>query len=66
MKRGHPTNKDIALRIQNVADGKIRVLLHVVAARAATTCSIGRPHGTHFAFASFQMLPENEATANKQ
>ena len=65
-ERGHPTTKDIALRILNVADGKIRVLVHVVGGAGSDNVPNWAPDGTHFAFVSFQMLPENEATANKQ
>ena len=31
--KGHPANKDIALRILNVSDGKIRVLVNLIGRR---------------------------------
>jgi TolB protein len=55
---GHPTNKDIAFRILNVADGKIRVLVNVVGGSGSDNVPNWAPDGKHFAFVSFQMLPE--------
>ena len=55
---GHPTDKDIAFRIINVSDGKIRTLVNVVGGAGSDNVPNWAPDGTHFAFVSFQRLPE--------
>ena len=55
---GHPANKDVTLRIVNVADGKIRDLVHIVGGSGSDNVPNWSPDGTHFAFVSYQMLPE--------
>jgi Tol biopolymer transport system component len=59
--KGHPANKDIALRIVNVSDGKTRVLVNIVGGAGSDNVPNWAPDGTHLAFVSFQMLPEDEA-----
>lgn len=54
---GHPANKDVALRIFNVADGKLRVLVNLVGGSGTDNVPNWAPDGTHFAFVSYQMLP---------
>jgi TolB protein len=54
--KGHPANKDIALRILNVADGKIRLLVNIVGGSGSDNVPNWAPDGTHFAFVSYQML----------
>ena len=56
-EKGHPANKDIALRIVNVSDGKIRVLVNLVGGSGSDNVPDWAPDGTHLAFVSFQMLP---------
>ena len=56
--KGHPANKDIALRILNVSDEKIRVLVNIVGGAGSDNVPDWAPDGTHLAFVSFQMLPE--------
>ena len=56
-EKGHPANKDIALRIVNVSDGKIRVLVNLVGGSGSDNVPNWAPDGTHLAFVSFQMLP---------
>jgi TolB protein len=51
---GHPTNKDIAFRILNVADGKIRMLVNVVGGSGSDNVPNWAPDGKHFAFVSFE------------
>jgi TolB protein len=58
--KGHPADKDIAFRILNVADGKIRDLVHVVGGAGSDNVSNWAPDGMHFAFVSSQMLPVEE------
>ena len=56
--KGHPANKDIALRILNVSDGKIRVLVNLIGGAGSNNVPDWAPDGLHLAFVSFQMLPE--------
>lgn len=55
---GHPANKDIALRILNVADGKIRVLVNIVGGSGTDNTPDWAPDGANLAFVSYQMLPD--------
>lgn len=61
---GHPANKDITLRILNVADGKIRDLVQIVGGAGSDNVPNWAPDGMHFAFVSYQFLPavENGST----
>jgi Tol biopolymer transport system component len=59
--KGHPANKDIALRILNVSDGKTRVLVNLVGGAGSDNVPDWAPDGTHLAFVSFQMLPQEAA-----
>ena len=58
--KGHPANKDIALRILNVSDGKIRVLVNLIGGAGSDNVPNWAPDGTHLAFVSFQMLPQEQ------
>lgn len=64
--KGHPANKDIALRILNVSDGKIRVLVNLVGGAGSDNVPNWAPDGTHLAFVSFQMVPEEQAGSGRQ
>ncbi len=64
--KGHPGNKDIALRILNVSDGKLRVLVNLVGGSGSDNVPNWAPDGTHLAFVSFQMLPEEQAKPGPQ
>ncbi|HEY1986691.1 MAG TPA: hypothetical protein VGG85_14845 [Terracidiphilus sp.] len=57
---GHPANKNVTLRILNAADGKIRDLVSIVGGSGTDNVSNWAPDGAHFAFVSFQMLPEGD------
>lgn len=57
---GHPANKDVALRILNISDGKLRVLVNIVGGSGSDNVPSWAPDGSHFAFVSYQMLPEND------
>jgi hypothetical protein len=63
--KGHPANKDVALRILNVADGKIRVLVNIVGGSGSDNVPNWAPDGTHFAFVSYQMLPKEDSGATE-
>jgi Tol biopolymer transport system component len=62
---GHPANKDIALRILNIADGKLRVLVNIVGGSGTDNVPNWAPDGTHFAFVSYQMLPAEETGSSQ-
>jgi len=57
---GHPANKDVALRILNVADGKVRVLVHLVGGSGTDNVPNWAPDSKSLAFVSYQMLPAND------
>ena len=63
--KGHPANKDIALRILNLSDGKIRVLVNLVGGAGSDNVPNWAPDGTHLAFVSFQMLPQEQAGSGR-
>jgi Tol biopolymer transport system component len=62
---GHPANKDIALRILNVADGKLRVLANIVGGSGTDNVPNWAPDSTHFAFVSYQMLPADDTGSSE-
>lgn len=62
---GHPANRDVALRILNVSDGRIRILVNIVGGAGSDNVPNWAPDGTHFAFVSFQMLPPEDSAAAK-
>jgi TolB protein len=55
---GHPTDTDVALRIVNASDGKVRTLVNVTGGAGSDNVPNWAPDGKHFAFVSFQMLPD--------
>jgi Tol biopolymer transport system component len=63
--KGHPTDTDIALRILNISDGKMRVLVNSVGGAGTDNVPDWAPDGTHLAFVSFQMLPAGEAGSSQ-
>ena len=57
---GHAANKDVTLRIINVADGKIRDLVQIVGGSGTDNVPNWAPDGAHFAFVSYQFLPADD------
>ena len=57
---GHAANKDVTLRIINVADGKIRDLVEIVGGSGTDNVPNWAPDGQHFAFVSYQFLPADD------
>jgi len=57
---GHAANKDVTLRILNVADGKIRDLVQIVGGSGSDNVPNWAPDGAHFAFVSYQLLPAGD------
>ena len=62
---GHPTDKDVAFRILNVSDGKLRVLVNLVGGAGTDNVPNWAPDGRHLAFVSFQTLRGNGVEAEK-
>jgi TolB protein len=58
---GHPANKDVTLRILDPANGKIRDLVKIVGGSGTDNVPDWDPDGSHFAFVSYQMLPEDDS-----
>jgi len=56
----HAANKDVTLRIINVADGKIRDLVKIVGGSGTDNVPNWAPDGAHFAFVSYQFLPTDD------
>jgi Tol biopolymer transport system component len=56
----HAANKDVTLRILNVADGKIRDLVRIVGGSGSDNVPNWAPDGAHFAFVSYQFLPADD------
>lgn len=57
---GHPANKLVTLRILDVASRKVRDLVQIVGGAGSDNVPNWAPDGQHFAFVSFQWLPESE------
>jgi TolB protein len=62
---GHPTNKDIALRLMSLDDRKIRVLVNLVGGSGTMNVSSWAPDSRHLAFVSYQMLTGEEAAGSQ-
>ncbi|WP_109487640.1 PD40 domain-containing protein [Occallatibacter savannae] len=57
--KGHPTNTDIALRVLNLGDGKIRTIVNVIGGAGSDNTPNWAPDGKHFAFVSFEGRSKN-------
>lgn len=55
--KGHPTNTDIAFRVLNMADGKMRTVVNVVGGAGSDNTPNWAPDGKHFAFVNFEGSP---------
>lgn len=62
---GHPANRDVALRLLNASDGKIRELVQIVGGSGSDNVPNWAPDGKHFAFVGYQMLPEGDTASNQ-
>jgi len=54
---GHPANQPVALRILNLADGRIHVLTHLLGGSGTMNVNSWAPAGHRLAFVSYQLLP---------
>ena len=62
---GHPANMDIALRILNVSDGNLRVLVNLVGGSGTDNVPCWAPDSAHLAFISYQMLPVDDTGSSE-
>lgn len=62
---GHPADKDVTLRILNAKDGKIRDLVKIVGGSGSDNVPNWAPDGRHFAFVSYETLPEDNSVPDK-
>jgi Tol biopolymer transport system component len=62
---GHPPNKDVALRILSPGDKSVRTLVNIVGGSGTDNVPSWAPDGKHFAFVSYQMLPEEDTGATE-
>ena len=62
---GHPANKDVALRLMSLDDRKIKVIANIVGGSGTINVPSWAPDSDHFAFASYQMLPEDDDETSK-
>jgi Tol biopolymer transport system component len=54
---GHPENKDVTLRIMNMADKKITVLTRLFGGQGTINVPSWSPDGKRIAFVSYQLVP---------
>ena len=60
---GHPPNKDVQLRLMNLADGQIKVLAKLFGGQGTINVPSWSPDSLKVAFVSYQLLPAEEAAA---
>jgi len=57
---GHPANKDVAMRLLSTVDKSVRTVVDIVGGSGSDNVANWAPDSEHFAFVSFQMLPEED------
>lgn len=62
---GHPTNKDVTLRILDLPTGKVRDLVEIVGGSGTENVPNWSPDGKRFAFVSYQMLPAEDTGSSE-
>ena len=55
--KGHPPNKDVQLRLMNLADGKVTVLAKLFGGQGTINVPSWSPDSKKLAFVSYQLLP---------
>ena len=60
---GHPANKDVQLRLMNLADGHVKVLARLFGGQGTINVPSWSPDSRKVAFVSYQLLPAEEAAA---
>lgn len=58
---GHPVNREIALRLLSVEDGKIRVLVKLIGGSGTINVPSWAPDSRHLAFVSYELVPAGYA-----
>jgi TolB protein len=58
---GHPPNKDVQLRLMNLADGQIKVLARLFGGQGTINVPSWSPDGLKVAFVSYELIPAEEA-----
>jgi TolB protein len=61
---GHPPNKDVALRLMSLADGKVTVLATLFGGQGTINVPSWSPDSLKLAFVSYELLPEEALSAN--
>jgi Tol biopolymer transport system component len=54
---GHPPNKNVMLRMMNLADGKVRLLARLFGGQGTINVPSWSPDSKRIAFVSYQLLP---------
>jgi TolB protein len=57
--QGHPANQDVALRIMNLRDGQVRVLVDLFGGDGTLNAPSWSPDSHHLAFTEYEMLPHD-------
>jgi Tol biopolymer transport system component len=55
--KGHPENKDVLLRLQSLADGKLEVLAKLFGGQGTVNVPCWSPDSKKIAFVSYQLVP---------
>jgi Tol biopolymer transport system component len=55
--KGHPENKDVMLRLMNLADGKVTILAKRFGGQGTINVPSWSPDSKRVAFVSYQMIP---------
>jgi Tol biopolymer transport system component len=54
----HPENKDVSLRLMNLATGNVRVLTKLFGGQGTINVASWSPDSQYFAFVSYQIVPQ--------
>ena len=58
---GHPANKDVALRILSIDDGKIHTLVNITGGSGTDNTPDWAPDSRHFTFVSYELIPADDS-----
>lgn len=58
---GHPPNKDVEVRVLDLATGKVRTLAKLFGGQGTLNVPSWSPDSTRLAFVSYELLPDDEA-----